>query len=69
MIEVAAPRAALKIIDDAIQTFGAAGVSTNASLAKQYACMRAMGLADGPDEVRNRKIARLESGRYAIDKP
>ena len=69
MIKVAAPRAALKIIDDAIQAFGAAGVSMDASLAKQYASMRTMGLADGPDEVHNRTIARLEYGRYAVEKP
>jgi acyl-CoA dehydrogenase len=69
MIKVAAPRAALKIIDDAIQAFGAAGVSTDAGLAKQYASMRTMRLADGPDEVHNRTIARLEYGRYAIEKP
>jgi alkylation response protein AidB-like acyl-CoA dehydrogenase len=69
MIKVAAPRAALKIIDDAIQAFGAAGVSTDAGLAKQYASMRTMRLADGPDEVHNRTIARLEYGRYALNTP
>ena len=69
MIKVAAPRDALKIIDDAIQAFGAAGVSTDAGLAKQYASMRTMRLADGPDEVHNRTIARLEYGRYAAAKP
>jgi len=64
MIKVAAPRAALKIIDMAIQAFGAAGVSTDAGLAKRYASMRTMRLADGPDEVHNRTIARLEMGKY-----
>jgi len=68
MIKVAAPRAALKIIDDAIQAFGAAGVSTDAGLAKQYASMRTMRLADGPDEVHCRTIARMEYGRYAVEK-
>ena len=42
MIKVAAPRMALRIIDNAIQAFGAAGVSTDAGLAKQYASMRTM---------------------------
>ncbi len=65
MIKVAAPRMALRIIDNAIQAFGAAGVSTDAGLAKQYASMRTMRLADGPDEVHNRTIARMEYGRYA----
>jgi len=67
MIKVAAPRMALRIIDNAIQAFGAAGVSTDAGLAKQYASMRTMRLADGPDEVHNRTIARMEYGRHLPD--
>jgi alkylation response protein AidB-like acyl-CoA dehydrogenase len=66
MIKVAAPRMALRIIDNAIQAFGAAGVSTDAGLAKQYASMRTMRLADGPDEVHNRTIARMEYGRHKV---
>jgi alkylation response protein AidB-like acyl-CoA dehydrogenase len=68
MIKVAAPLAALRIIDHAIQAFGAAGVSSDAGLARAYASMRTMRLADGPDEVHNRTIARLEYGRYPVDK-
>ena len=68
MIKVAAPRAALKIIDMAIQAFGAAGVSTDAGLAKRYASMRTLRLADGPDEVHNRTIARIEYGKYKAPK-
>jgi acyl-CoA dehydrogenase len=64
MIKVAAPRMALRIIDQAIQAHGAAGVTTDFGLAKQYASMRTMRLADGPDEVHNRSIARMEYGRY-----
>ena len=64
MIKVQAPRMALKIIDDAIQAFGAAGVSADAGLARQYASMRTMRIADGPDEVHNRTIARLEYDKY-----
>jgi alkylation response protein AidB-like acyl-CoA dehydrogenase len=64
MIKVAAPRMALRILDDAIQAFGAAGVSSDAGLAKAYAHQRTMRLADGPDEVHNRSIARWEFGRY-----
>ena len=64
MIKVAAPRVALQVIDDAIQAFGGAGVSTDAGLAKAYAGIRTLRLADGPDEVHNRAIARLEFGRY-----
>jgi alkylation response protein AidB-like acyl-CoA dehydrogenase len=66
MIKVAAPRMALKIIDDAIQAHGAGGVTTDFGLAKQYASMRTMRLADGPDEVHNRAIARMEYGKHRV---
>ncbi len=65
MIKVAAPNMALKIIDEAIQAFGAAGVSDDAGLASDYAHTRTLRLADGPDEVHNRAIARLELRKYA----
>lgn len=65
MIKVAAPRAALRIIDDAIQAFGGAGVSDGPGLAKSYAHIRTLRLADGPDEVHNRAIAQLEFARHA----
>ena len=64
MIKVAAPRMALQIIDDAIQAWGGAGVTTDSGLARMYAGMRTLRLADGPDEVHNRTIARLEYGKY-----
>ncbi|MBN8977994.1 MAG: acyl-CoA dehydrogenase family protein [Rhizobiales bacterium] len=65
MIKVAAPNMALKIIDNAIQAFGGAGVSDDAGLANSYAHVRTLRLADGPDEVHNRAIARLELRKYA----
>jgi acyl-CoA dehydrogenase len=64
MIKVAAPRMALRIIDNAIQAFGGAGVSSDFGLAKAYANIRTLRLADGPDEVHNRTIARMEFGRH-----
>jgi acyl-CoA dehydrogenase len=64
MIKVAAPRIALKIIDDAIQAHGAAGVTTDFGLSAAYAHVRTLRLADGPDEVHNRSIARMEFSRY-----
>ena len=64
MIKVQAPTMALRILDDAIQAFGGAGVSTDAGLASAYAGQRTLRLADGPDEVHNRAIARIEFGRY-----
>jgi alkylation response protein AidB-like acyl-CoA dehydrogenase len=64
MIKVAAPRIALQIVDDAIQAWGGAGVTTDAGLARMYASLRTLRLADGPDEVHNRTIARLEYAKY-----
>ena len=64
MIKVAAPNIALKIIDQAIQAHGGAGVTSDFGLAKSYAGIRTLRLADGPDEVHNRAIARLEMKRY-----
>jgi alkylation response protein AidB-like acyl-CoA dehydrogenase len=64
MIKVAAPRIALKVIDDAIQAHGGMGVTTDAGLAKLYAGIRTLRLADGPDEVHCRAIARLEMRKY-----
>jgi acyl-CoA dehydrogenase len=65
MIKVAAPRMALQVIDDAIQAWGGAGVTTDSGMAKLYAGQRTLRLADGPDEVHNRTIARLEFGKYS----
>jgi acyl-CoA dehydrogenase len=65
MIKVAAPRMALRIIDDAIQAHGGGGVSDDFGLAKSYAHIRTLRLADGPDEVHARSIARLEFGKHA----
>jgi acyl-CoA dehydrogenase len=64
MIKVAAPRAALRIIDDAIQAHGGGGVSADFPLAEAYANMRMLRLADGPDEVHNRAIAKMEFKKY-----
>ncbi|MBS0297544.1 MAG: acyl-CoA dehydrogenase family protein [Proteobacteria bacterium] len=65
MIKVAAPRMALKVIDDAIQAHGGGGVSDDFGLSKAYAGIRTLRLADGPDEVHNRAIARLEFAKYS----
>ena len=67
MIKVAGPRVALSIIDDAIQAHGGGGVSNDFGLAQAYAHVRTMRLVDGPDEVHNRMIARLELKRYTND--
>lgn len=68
-IKVAVPNIALKVIDDAIQIHGGAGVSQVFPLSRMYASMRALRLADGPDEVHRRTIARMELGKYAERDP
>jgi len=65
MIKVQAPQMALQIIDDAIQAHGGAGVSGDFHLAHEWAGIRTLRLADGPDEVHARAIARNEFGKYA----
>ncbi|MCW1988218.1 UNVERIFIED_ORG: acyl-CoA dehydrogenase [Sphingomonas sp. R1F5B] len=64
MIKVQAPMMALKIIDDAVQAHGGAGVSGDFQLAADWANIRTLRLADGPDEVHARAIARAELGKY-----
>jgi len=59
-IKVAAPQVALKVVDRAIQVHGGAGVSADVPLAEMYAHLRTLRIADGPDEVHKRTIARRE---------
>ncbi|MBV9336892.1 MAG: acyl-CoA dehydrogenase, partial [Solirubrobacterales bacterium] len=64
-IKVAAPNVALRVIDRAIQVHGGGGVSDDFPLASMYAHLRTLRLADGPDEVHKRSIARRELRRVA----
>jgi acyl-CoA dehydrogenase len=66
-IKVAAPEIALRIIDRAIQVHGAAGVSDDVPLARMWAHVRSLRLADGPDEVHKMAIARRELRRHSGD--
>ena len=63
-IKVMVPIVALDIIDRAIQIHGGEGVSQVTPLASMYAHMRCLRLADGPDEVHRRAVARYELGKY-----
>jgi acyl-CoA dehydrogenase len=63
-IKVAAPTIALRIIDRAIQVHGGGGVSQDFPLARMYAGIRTLRLADGPDEVHKMTIARRELRRH-----
>jgi acyl-CoA dehydrogenase len=64
-IKVAAPNVALKIVDRAIQVHGGGGVTDDFPLALAWAHLRTLRLADGPDEVHKRAIARLELRKYS----
>jgi acyl-CoA dehydrogenase len=66
-IKVAAPTVALKVIDRAIQVHGGGGVSNDFPLATMYAHLRTLRLADGPDEVHKRSIARQELRRHVAE--
>jgi acyl-CoA dehydrogenase len=63
-IKVVVPRMACRVIDDAIQVHGGAGVSDDTPLAAMYAGARTLRIADGPDEVHVRSVARAELGRH-----
>ena len=63
MIKVIAPNVALRVLDRAIQAYGAAGVCQDTFLAGAWANSRTLRLADGPDEVHRESIAKLELER------
>jgi acyl-CoA dehydrogenase len=63
-IKVVAPRVACEVIDLAIQLHGAMGVSDDVPLAMMYAGARTLRIADGPDAVHVRSVARRELARY-----
>ena len=65
MIKVVVPKAALRVIDRAIQAHGAAGVSDDFPLASAWAHTRTIRLADGPDEVHREAIAKFELAKYS----
>ena len=66
MIKVVAPNMALSVLDRAMQAHGAAGMHSDTPLAEMFAWARALRLADGPDEVHLRSIARFEMSRYTL---
>ncbi|MDI5966281.1 acyl-CoA dehydrogenase family protein [Streptomyces sp. SL13] len=65
-IKIATPLAVQRIVDRAIQTHGAAGVSQDTPLAELWAQVRTLRLADGPDEVHKRSLARRELKKYTV---
>ncbi|MFE6174529.1 acyl-CoA dehydrogenase family protein [Streptomyces sp. NPDC056464] len=67
-IKVAALEVAHRVVDRAVQAHGAAGVSDDTVLARLYAITRALRIADGPDEVHLRTVARRELAKYPKEK-
>lgn len=67
-IKVVAPIMALKVIDEAVQMFGAQGISQDTPLARAWTHVRTLRLADGPDAVHRRQVARAELRKYTQEK-
>jgi acyl-CoA dehydrogenase len=63
-IKVSVPQMAQRVIDNAIQSYGGAGVCQDTPLAAMFAGIRTLRIVDGPDEVHIRDIARLEIKPY-----
>jgi acyl-CoA dehydrogenase len=67
-IKVVAPKIALEITDEAVQMHGAMGITQDAPLAHMWTHLRTLRLADGPDAVHRRQVARAELRRYTNQK-
>ena len=64
-VKVQAPLMALKVVDEAMQMHGATGLSQDTPLAAIYTDLRTLRLADGPDAVHRRQVARAELRKYS----
>ena len=64
MIKTAVPNISIRIVDEAIQMFGATGVSQDTPLAAMYMQQRTLRLADGPDAVHRMVVGRQELRKY-----
>jgi len=69
MIKTKVPNISIRIVDEAIQMYGALGVSQDTPLAGMYMAQRTLRLADGPDEVHRMVVGRNELRQYAEQKP
>jgi acyl-CoA dehydrogenase len=67
-IKVVAPQVALKVTDEAVQMFGAQGISQDTPLARSWTHLRTLRFADGPDAVHRRQVARTELKKYTQEK-
>lgn len=66
-IKVVAPRVARSVLDRAIQAHGGGGVTEDYPIARMWATARILGIADGPDEVHIRSVARVELAKFPVD--
>ncbi len=67
-IKVVAPQVALKVTDEAVQMHGGQGISQDTPLARSWTHLRTLRLADGPDAVHRRQVARTELKKYTQEK-
>ncbi|WP_442880102.1 acyl-CoA dehydrogenase family protein [Aurantimonas sp. A2-1-M11] len=67
-IKVVAPNVALTVIDEAVQMFGGEGISQDQPLARMWTHVRTLRLADGPDAVHRRQVARWELAKHTQEK-
>ena len=67
-IKVVAPNIALKIVDEAVQMHGGGGISQDQPLARMWTHLRTLRLADGPDAVHRRQVARWELAKHTQEK-
>ncbi len=67
-IKVVAPQVALRVTDEAVQMFGGQGVSQDTTLARAWTALRTLRLADGPDAVHRRQVARTELRKYTQER-
>ncbi len=67
-IKVVAPRVALKVVDEAVQMHGGQGISQDTPLARAWTHLRTLRLADGPDAVHRRQVARAELAKYTQER-
>ncbi len=68
MIKTVVPNMSIRVVDQAIQMFGALGISQDTPLAGMYMAQRTLRLADGPDEVHRMVVGRNELRKYAVQK-
>jgi len=68
-IKVQAPLMALKVVDEAMQLFGATGISQDTPLASIWTDLRTLRFADGPDAVHRRQVARAELRKHTNAAP